>query len=407
MITKGALIKSIAIVLLCAMVVPLTRAQIVNIPRTLEDRSDNFQRDQNAVEFFYFPYRGPDIRIAEVVQNFKNLSMPDTISITPPDLSGYQNVYVFIGAISEDPTRPEDIAIMLVGNYLTRRLTFFTDVDFDRDFTDEFFTTTMRTGDAPRLVQLRPWGNSDKVFDLWLSVDRVQQKALLKRDRIVEKVRNQFSISPQLGLTSGSLEYRYKNEDIGFPTWYSVNSTGKSIGLNIDYTLEFMRFSLGAAYQNLYYWTSYLKVRTGEPQIITDPKTGQMTLINNVKTFENRDAHPRNRLEFSAKVAFLLPLGRLFDIQPFFKAGMVTYSPDRYEPNPSLERPAHKEGDDYFIEAGLQLDVSAGMEQSAYVGVSIQRLWWQPEGFFETVNYSDLEIEYLSLRFFAGYRFGL
>ena len=186
-----------------------------------------------------------------------------------------------------------------------------------------------------------------------------------------------------------------------------MNSTGKSIGINVDYTHEFMRFSVGASYQNLYYWTSYLKIRTDQPEVFTDTRTGLMTTVSNVKTFENRDHHSRNRLEFNAKVAFVLPIGRLFDLQPFFKTGIVSYSPDRYEPNPSLERPTHREGDDFFIEAGLQMDVSAGIEQSAYVGVSLQQLWWRPQGYFESFNYSDLDINYLSLRFFAGYRFGL
>lgn len=394
----------LSILLLCTG--EILEAQVMSVPNSFHEREEA-QEGAPEIVFFYYPYTGPDIRVAEVVQNYPNLEMPDTVTIIPPDLSDHENVYTFIGVIDPETSSPNELIIMLVGDYLTRRLTFFTDMDFDRDFTDEFEALTLRQGRPAEVVELQPWGESDNVFDLWLSVDRVQPDVLKKTRKIVQRVRNQFSISAQLGVSSGRLKYRYHNLDIGFPTWYHVNSTGRSLGLNIDYTYEFIRFGVGAAYQNLYYWTSYLKVRTGEPEVFVDKKTGERINIPNVTSYENRDLHSRNRIDINAKLSFLFPFGRLFDLQPFVKGGIITYNPESYKPNPSLEETAYKEGNDKYLEAGLQLDVTSGIAQSTYAGVSIHHLWWEPEGFFRRVNHTNLETSYYSIRFFAGYRFGL
>lgn len=381
-------------------------AQIINVPNVMHDRTV-LDQSVASLDFIYFPYSGPDIRLTELKKHYPQLTAPDRVQIIPPDLSGYGNVYVFIGLLDPSSTTMKEVVIMIVGNYLSRKLTYFVDNNMDRDYNNDQRPFSQYMGDKPELVELRPYGESSQVFDMWLSADRLQGENYIKKRKLVERIRNQFSISGQVGVTAGKLTYRYINTEIGFPTWYQVNSTGKSIGLNIDYTHEVFRVGIGAAYQHMYYWTSYLKKRTGLPEVYTDPRTGRTFNISNVTTVENRDKHATDRLELSAKASLLIPIARIFDLQPYVKGGMVIYGQNAYTPNHSLESVAYKEGNDYFYEFGFQVDVASGMEHAAYVGIGYNQLIWQPEGFFETIPHEDLEIEYRQLRFFLGYRFGL
>ena len=402
------LVKKIILSTLCIALASLVLAQTpsVIIPKRFNSKlvEGHVKRD---IKFHTMAYTSPEIDMREIKRKYLARTIPDQITITPPDLSKFKGTVVLIGVLNEKSPTETDILIWLAGDYYSKKVTFFVDEDYDRNFLNDGKPVVMKPGDDPQLIELMPWGEEASQWTMWLSVERDQDLAAINKLKNMQRIGDQMSIAIFGGMDSGKLTYDYDNLDTGFPTWYHVNTTGKNIGLQLSYDFPRFRIGAGMTYQNVFFWTSYLNIRLDEPEERFSAVTGQTYTIPNVNTLRSIDQHAKHRLQFAGHLTYKLPLSRTFDVQPTIGGGFITHRPSKYYPNRFRDTSQVPHDNNKFLEGGLLFEFTSGRKKAFFAGVLVHKVWWEPTGYFESLNQQNLQTKFVSWKAVVGHRIGI
>lgn len=383
-------------------------AQTLVLPQRYE-LSATEKKGVDKVEFYTFPYSSEQIDLRGLKKQLPEFDLPDQVSIKAPYLGAYQDITVLFGALEEGKKDEKTLIIMLAANYESERVTFFVDDNQDRNFNNDFAPLVLEAGGDAQKVLLTPFGENTVPIKFWLQIPprnlEGDLKEKLKGKFFKTKIKHQFAVGAHVGFSTGGLDYQYDNTEIGFPTWYSVNMTEKNIGLALSYNLPRWRIEFTGTYQNLFHYTSYLNIRTDNPE--TKVTSQGTIIIDNVQIESNQDRHTNHRLQSALLLAYRGQVGETTEIQPLIKVGYISYLPgiygaDRHDSAFDYELPASP-----FIELGIQTEFTTGMYKAFFLEITVNKTWWNPEDMFAALPVENLEINYTTWRGSIGYRIGL
>lgn len=380
--------------------------QQINIPQLYEDKLGK-ERMESGVDFYAYRYTSNKIDLRTFKKIYPKLEAPDYIEVEAPDLSTNPGAMVLLGLLDGGKDQANSVVIWLAANYFDNEVTFFVDPNMDRNYYNDGSAIVLKPG-RKRRITVTPSGSNGISRDLFLQVPRNRAKLLGYGDTSARKrkISNEFTIGLNAGFGSGSLQYDYDNLDTGFPTWYTVNVTEKNVGIDLSYSFPKFIFGLTASLQNIYYYTSYLNIRVDHPEYRIDPNSGREILINNVDIKRNKDIHAKNRLQWGLMAAYRLHIGTM-EIQPLLIGGLTTYLPNSYTPDFSFEEQAYSYASNWFMEAGIRAEFATGNGGGFFLGVHANRTWWRPEGYFESLNQENLDIQFLIWKGVLGYRMAI
>lgn len=379
-------------------------SQQITIPQFYEDKIGNKSMESN-VEFYAYPYTSNQIDLRTFKKIYPTFEAPDYITIQAPDLSTNEGAMVLLGLLDRGKDGANSLVIWVAADYFSREVTFYIDRDMDRNYFNDGPAVTLKAGQRKQRVIIKPYGENSLSRELFLSVPRDQARKMIGGvdEQKKQKITNQFAIGGHAGFGSGSLTYEYDNLDTGFPAWYTVNMTEKDFGVNLSYNFSKFKVGLDATYQNIFYYTSYLNIRIDNPEIRIDPNTGRSTIVENVAVNRNKDIHAKNRIQWGLSVAYRIHIGSV-EIQPTILGGITTYLPDTYTPDFSFEEKAYAYSNGAFLEGGLRAEFATGNGGAFFLGIHANKTWWQPEGYFESLNHENLKTEFLIWKGLLGYR---
>lgn len=396
----------LSLVLLFCLKLSGQEVQIV-VPQLLEDKVVTNSGGQN-VDFYSYPFTSRRIDLRLFKRKYPKLNIPDIVMVDAPKFQGFRDSTVLLSIIKGGRGKSDALILWLAGDYYTNRVTFFIDKNHDRNFLNDGEPLVLNSKDKPfRVVVDLP--NSNAVPpELWLSVpEKVDPKiAFLKRLKNRKaKIKNQWAISAYAGFGAGTLNYEFHNLERGFPTWYNVNVTEKQVGLAVSYDMHRFRFGVSATFQNLFFYTSYLNIRFDEPEVVIN--NGIRTTIENVLVERNQDVHATNRVQWSLMAAMRLFFGEFIELQPMISGGITSHFSSGYVKDRQYrdEKFAYKSSP--FIELGLQMEFTTSPYKAFFVGIAANHLWWDPEGFFDTYQYENLQTRFLIWKGVLGYRIAI
>ena len=400
-------LKKTLLLVACLFSAAMISAQQITIPQLYEDKIGK-ETMESSVDFYTYRYTSNKIDLRTFKKIYPNLEVPDFVDIEIPDLSDNKGAMVLLGLLDNGKDQLNSLVIWVAANYFDKEVTFFVDQNMDRNYYNDGAAIILKPGQRKKRVTITPNGDETLARDLFLQVPRDRARLLGYGDTKSRKrkISNQFAVGVQLGFGSGSLEYEYDNLDTGFPTWYTVNVTEKNIGLNLSY--NFPKFTLGfnANFQNFFFYTSYLNIRVDNPELRIDPSSGREIIIDNVDIKRNKDVHAKNRLQWGLMAAYRFHIGNM-EIQPLLIGGMSTYFPDTYTPDFSFEEKVFPYSSNPFLEGGLRAEFSTGNGGGFFLGVHANHTWWQPDGYFESLNQENLSIKFMVWKGVLGYRMAI
>ena len=382
-------------------------AQTIIIPHQI-DVDVNVEEGEEKIEsviFFQYPYSSEVIDLKAFKRKLPKLIAPDNITIEAPDLSEFQTVHVLLGLLTEEKMDSNAIVIWLAGDYYSSEVTFFTDPLMDRNYRNDGAPVVLKEGQSPVQVMVYPFGNQTNGHELLLQVPR---RPKLKGfspygDRKI-KIGYQFALGFHASFGSGSLTYQFDNLERGFPTWYSVNFSQKSLGLSMSYSLPRFRLGLSATLQNHFYYTSYLNIRFDNPTIKINPITGERIRVDNVLIERNQDVHSKNQVQWAIFGAYRMHLSETLELQPFLSAGKTTFLSGEYIADRRVEDQTYKLPSSSFAEAGIQAEVTTGLHKAFFIGIFYNKVWWEPEEFYQSIEHENLGTSYYVWKGRLGYR---
>ena len=382
-------------------------AQQITIPQLYEDKIGK-QTMESTVDFYTYRYTSNKIDLRTFKKIYPNLEVPDFLEIEAPDLSENKGSMVLLGLLDNGKDQLNSIVVWIAANYFDKEVTFFVDPNMDRNYYNDGPAIVLKPGQRKKRIKVMPNGDETLARELYLQVPRDRAKLLGYGDTRSRKrkISHQFAIGIHAGFGSGSLEYDYDNLDTGFPTWYTVNVTEKNVGLNLTYNLPNFTFGLNATFQNIFYYTSYLNIRVDNPEFRIEPNSGREILIDNVDIKRNKDIHSKNRIQWGLMAGYRFHI-RNMEIQPLIIGGMTTYMPGTYTPDFSLEEQTFEYGSNPFLVGGLRAEFATGNGGAFFLGVHGNYTWWDPEGYFESLNQKNLNIRFMIWKGVLGYRMAI
>ncbi len=376
------------------------------LPDELRVQLNQNQGLDGDVQFYKINYRTPTIDLRGI-QKLTNLDIPESIVINPPKLSAFDHAVTLVGITGA----PDDIKIIiwLAGNYYYDDMTFFIDSDQDRDFTNDVRPIKMSAGDEPKEIELLVGGVPTKMFLNSL-------KPIKKTKKPVARIENQFSMTILAGVGSGQLDYSFQDLTLGYPTWYSVNTSEKNLGISFAY--DFKKFAFGASLigQNNFFYTSLLTVQEGEPfyrnsgggvDVTLADNFNRPILVQDIEEFINDDIHPDNKLQWSVFALYKYQLSRTIDIQPLVRFGRVSYFNGEYVRHFDTPTEVYDMPDSFFYAYGMRMEFTVGVSKGFYIEYIRDHLTWKPSDFLRNNPYSDYESTFNIGKFNLGYRFAL
>ena len=183
--------------------------------------------------------------------------------------------------------------------------------------------------------------------------------------------------------------------------------TAKQIGLSVGYAFRPVKVSIIGTYQTLNQYTSYFNKRTDVPMTFINPMTGVRITRENVATETNRDFHSDKRWKLMGEIAYRLHVGKLIEIQPTIGAGFVYFGNGMYIANKYDDsiQPFEQKANP-MIEGGLRFEFTSSKYQSFFIGGSYYKLFWEPDGFFESLDGPIVEKKYTGWGVNIGYNIG-
>lgn len=306
----------------------------------------NFQN----IDFYTLRYRTSTLDLRTINQ-FTKYTVPESIVITPPDLSSFDHTVVLIGLYG-NPDDP-NIIIWLAGNYDYNRITFHLDFDQDRNFTDDSRVVRMGRGEEPKEVTITTKNGPQTLF---LSAPKNRVKSTVNNKK---KVINRPVFGFQAGIGSGDLTYGYINNTTGEDVDYYVNVSEKSFGVNGSYYFARAIVGASALFQNHYHYASYTLL------------DGQQT--SNVNT----DLHSPNKVQFGLYAAYRQRIGQFAEIQPLVRYGVAQYTNPEYKIDRYSDVAYDLEASK-FLEYGFRIEFTAGIENLFFIEILRNKQDWQP-----------------------------
>jgi hypothetical protein len=382
-------------------------SQSIIIPHTMDvdvDVKEGEERIDN-IEFYEYVYSGEKIDIRDIKRMNPKLEAPDFIHITAPDLTGFETVNTLMGVMAGEKLDSNAIVIWIVGNYYTNEVTFFVDINMDRNYLNDGQSLQIKAGQNAKRVIIYPYGDKTNGRELRLKVPRKPKfKGFSQFGNRKVKIGYQLALGLHAGFGSGSLNYEFDNLERGFPTWYTVNFSEKSFGASLTYSLPRFRFGIIANYQNHFYYTSYLNIRYDNPMIVIDQVSGQRRRIENVLVERNQDDHSRNKVQWGLLAAYRMHIGETLELQPTVTVGKASYLTGEYVADRRFEDQTYTLPSSTFVEGGLQMEVTTGLHRAFYLGIFYNNVWWEPQDFYATVPHENLQSEYKNWTGRLGYR---
>lgn len=381
-------------------------AQQITIPQLYEDKIGK-QAMENSVEFYTYRYTSNKIDLRTFKRIYPQLQAPDFLEIEAPDLSDNEGAMVLLGLLDNGKDQVNSIVIWIAANYFSKEVTFFVDQNMDRNYYNDGPAIVLKPGQRKQRIKIVPKADNSSARDLFLQVPRDRARLLGYGDSPSRKrkISNQLAVGIHAGFGSGRLEYDYDNLDTGFPTWYTVNVTEKDFGVNLTYNFPKFLLGINATFQNIFYYTSYLNIRVDNPEFRIDPFSGREILVDNVDIKRNKDIHAKNRIQWGLKAGYRFHVGNM-EIQPIVVGGITTYMPNAYTPDFSFEEEVFSYSSNPFLEGGLRAEFSTG-NGAFFLGVHGNRTWWEPEGYFESLNQENLNIRFMVWKGVLGYRMAI
>ncbi len=382
-------------------------AQQITIPQLYEDKIGK-ETMESSVEFYTYRYTSNRIDLRTFKKIYPNLNVPDFVEVEAPDLSENKGAMVLLGLLDNGQNQLNSIVIWIAANYFDKEVTFFVDQNMDRNYYNDGPAVVLKPGQRRQKIKVMPQGDEASARELFLQVPRDRAKLLGYGDTRSRKrkIAYQLAVGIHAGFGSGGLEYDYDNLDTGFPTWYNVNVTEKNVGINLTYNFPNFLFGINATFQNIFYYTSYLNIRVDNPEFRVDPFSGREVLIDNVDIKRNKDIHARNRFQWGLMAGYRFHI-RSMEIQPLVVAGVTTYMPNAYTPDFSFEEEVFGYSSNPFVEAGLRAEFTTGDGGAFFLGVHGNYTWWEPEGYFESLNQENLNIRFMIWKGVLGYRMAI
>ena len=382
-------------------------AQELQIMVPVQIDNDVISTEQkHRVEFYEMPYSSDSISLKAIKRVYPKLRVPDYVKIDAPDLSGFQDTMVLFAAIDQKE-KPNDLIIWLAGDYNTNKVTFFIDRTLDRNFNNDGKPTVIKPNHGNVKVEYKPRGKKRRSF-VYLSVPRKEIETYsmkrIKVAKIKERIVDQFSLELMAGTGVGENSYNYNNTDFGYPSWYNVKFSVKTLGFMLNYDFHNWRFGLGLQYLNLFYYTSYRNVRYGEDELIMT-NNGYRTL-EKVIVDRNLDVKPVHIFQYSALLAYKLKLSSNMVLQPNAIIGFSQFAPGEYQPNRLEPESALKFGLKRFLELGTTFEFTVGKDKAVFLGASVSTIDWEPNGFRESLPQQNFESSFNLLKLKLGYRLG-
>jgi len=377
------------------------RIQII-VPQQIENSPE--KGEILTKEFFInYPFVSETVSLEQFQKRNPNADLPESISIKLPDMTGIQDTSLLIGFLNNPAERLSYLVVLVVGDYESNAVTFFADTNFDHNYRNDEAPFVLVGGASPKTIFLQPDGEAPLKLKLRVPkrLNPVDQKLKeLEEDRknYKEKINNRLSVSIAAGIGAGKLSYDYDNLSTGYPTWYNVRFTDKTISAIVNYDFPKFRIGINAAYLSSFYYTSYYNVRTGEPRGI---RTG-------VLTERNIDDHSLGKLHLGATLAYKFHLSRVSSLNPFFTYGKNIYLSDSYfadnRPNKEI---SYTLSPDNFIEYGIQWEFTVGYQKALFVDFVINQLSWEPDNFLEGIDHENLQIKHGTWKIILGYKIAL
>ncbi len=349
------------------------------------------------VEFFQLNYRTPMLDLRRI-KAYKGVNIPDSVVIIPPDLSSFDHVVALIG-VSDRP-KSTGLVIWLAGDYNYKDVTFFVDYDQDRDFTNDKPPLHVRAGGRQKDVVISYNGGLRK---LTIGVPEIKVK---KKERLKLRIADRFAVALYPGVGTGQTSFEYFDTTIGYPTWYLVNITEKSLNAALTYDTKRFNVGVSVSFQNHFYFTSRLDIQQGEPFFLID-QNGFRILDDNILNLVNIDSHPTNRVQLGLFGSLKLKVSGAIDVLPTAKIGTMNYF------NPEYNRFIHQEDQIYpirwsrFYELGIKTEFTTGIAKAFFVEVAYNDQKWEPVGLLNDTPHTNFRSGSFIWKLIVGYRFGL
>ncbi|MEP1094151.1 MAG: hypothetical protein ABJG78_03525 [Cyclobacteriaceae bacterium] len=377
-------------------------AHLINaqVPIINDDFRVNLEegQKQEEIDFFELPYRTTTLDLRGL-KGLTDYEIPESAVITPPDnLHTFNEVVVLVGLFGELET--PTMIIMLAGNYSSRRVTFFTDQNQDRDFTNDAIPSRVVKGTDSSSISLSTEAGEQS---LTLRLPNAEKKESKSKTRIGDG----FSVALTGAVGSGNIKYEYDDLTIGFPTTYKVRVTEKMFRAALAYDIKRFHFGVSASFQNFFFYTSKLTIKQGEPERITVPGTNRVIIRENAEERINDDSHNPNRVQMAVFAGYKFPIGKTFDIQPIAAFGLTSYLDPEYNYRPSVAGEVYSLQSTPFYEVGLRGEFAVGIEKSFFIEVVRNATSWEPENFPTGVELENFDASNVTTKISVGFRFAI
>lgn len=376
---------------------------VMHLPFQMSDKRQG-KKYQEDLTFWAYPFRGAEVDLRDFKKRVPEFQGPDMLSIVTPDLAPFENPTLLLGLIKGFKNDVDALVIMLAMNYEREKVTFFIDKTLDRNFIDGVEIKQLSAKNKPYEVTLYPEKGNISPQKIWLKVPKPVETASATNRRIQAKTKiiDQFAVGIHLGIGVGKLDYIFDNLEKGFPTWYDVDYVEKNVGLSVSYNTRRFRFEVNSTYQSLFYYTSYLRTRFAERQFISPGY-----IRENIETLTNQDRHSSVRqFNYGATLGLRFHLAEAIEIQPFISYGRIHYGSGEYQKNRFDSEAVYNLSPSSFLEGGLRFEFMINQANGLFLDVIYHRNTWRPEGYFESFQYENLDLNNRVWKGNIGYRIG-
>jgi len=378
-------------------------AQIWAIPNQYDDKVQTGEKSTQ-LDFYQFRFTGNTIDLKKYKKETGLKNIPDEIKIIPPDLHGFGDTTILITYMKEGPSDEGELIIWLTGNYLSNQVTFFVDKNMDGNYRNDGKPLVKKSKAKPEAVVMTPTDARKKTRVLSISVPERKLPAEYMPPKRYSKIKNKIAIGANAGIGVANLDFIYLDTELLYPTWYNVPITERNVGLSLTYNSRMYFLGIRGTFQSMNYWTAYFNKRLGEDREERNPNTGRVIVIENVDVKRNPDQHSNTRYQVGLLGGLRFALTKNLEIQPFGSYGTTFYGSEYYYPNKFDTSIKYRHESSRFVEGGIRFEFSISNYKTFYLGSSYTKLWWQPDGYFESLPTSNLEIDYHSYNITLGYR---
>jgi len=382
--------------------IALVTAQLINaqVPIINDEFRTNLEeaQKQEKIDFFELPYRTTTIDLRGL-KDLTDYAIVESVVITPPDnLNDFNDVVVLVGLFGELET--PTMIVMLAGNYTSRRVTFFTDQNQDRDFTNDAIPSRVVKGTESIAISLSTQAGEQSLTLQLPAANKIETKPKTR-------IGDGFSIALSGGVGAGNISYEYDDLVIGFPTSYKVRVVEKMFRTALAYDIKRFQFGVSATFQNFFFYTSKLRIRTGEPERVRIPGFTTVVVIENVDQRINDDSHSPNRVQGAFFAAYKFPFGRVVDIQPIAAFGMTSYLDPEYNYRVNVDGEVYTLKSSPFYEVGVRSEFAIGIEKTLFIEVVRNSSAWEPKNFPADVELENFDSGTVTIKVNFGFRFAI